>query len=219
MSVSFEAIYKGRDIGNFDLPLLGEHNVLNSLAAIGVALELQIDIPVIKEALKRFGGIQRRFEFKGATEEIRVFDDYGHHPTEIKATLRAAKEGFLFSSQNTDLGLQKAGRLFVLFQPHRYTRTRDLMDEFASSFRDADFLILLDIYPAGEKPIEGINSAILFEKIKKNGRNNALHVKDKDQAIMYIISNMRKDDLLLTLGAGDVWKIGDEILRRLRSER
>ena len=219
MSVSFEATYKGRDIGNFDLPLLGEHNVLNSLAAIGVALELQIDIPVIKEALKRFGGIQRRFEFKGATEEIKVFDDYGHHPTEIKATLGAAKEGILFSSQNTELGFKKAGRLFVLFQPHRYTRTRDLMDEFASSFKDADFLILLDVYPAGEKPIEGINSATLFEKIKKNGRNNALYVKDKDEAIMYIISNMRRDDLLLTLGAGDVWKIGDEILRRLRNER
>ena len=219
MSVSFEAIYKGRDIGNFDLPLLGEHNVLNSLAAIGVALELQIDIPVIKEALKRFGGIQRRFEFKGATEEIKVFDDYGHHPTEIKATLVAAKEGLLFSSQNTELGFKKAGRLFVLFQPHRYTRTRDLMDAFASSFKDADFLILLDVYPAGEKPIEGINSATLFEKIKKNGRNNALYVKDKDEAIMYIISNLRKDDLLLTLGAGDVWKIGDEILRRLRNER
>jgi UDP-N-acetylmuramate--alanine ligase len=93
------------------------------------------------------------------------------------------------------------------------------MDEFASSFKDADFLILLDVYPAGEKPIEGINSATLFEKIKKNGRNNALYVKDKDEAIMYIISNMRKDDLLLTLGAGDVWKIGDEILRRLRGER
>ena len=219
MSVSFEAIYRGRDIGNFDLPLLGEHNVLNSLAAIGVALELQTDIPVIKEALKRFGGIQRRFEFKGATEEIKVFDDYGHHPTEIKATLEAAKEGLLFSSQNTEPGFKKAGRLFVLFQPHRYTRTRDLMDEFASSFKDADFLILLDVYPAGEKPIEGINSATLFEKIKKNGRNNALYVKDKDEAIMYIISNMRKDDLLLTLGAGDVWKIGDEILRRLRGER
>lgn len=218
MFVSFEATYKGRDMGNFELPLLGEHNVLNSLAAIGVALELQLDLTVIKEALKRFGGVQRRFEFKGATENIKVFDDYGHHPTEIKATLRAAKEGLLFSSQNTEPACQKAGRLFVLFQPHRYTRTRDLMDEFASSFRDADFLILLDVYPAGEKPIDGINSATLFEKIKKSGRNNALHVTDKDEAIKYIISKMQKDDLLLTLGAGDVWKMGDEILRRLRGK-
>ncbi len=217
MSISFEAIYKGTDIGDFDLPLLGEHNVLNSLAAIGVALKLRIDIPVIKEALKKFGGIQRRFEFKGEAEEIRVFDDYGHHPTEIKATLKAAKEGLLLK-QNTELRMQQAGRLFVLFQPHRYTRTRDLMDEFATSFRDTDFLILLDVYPAGERPIEGISSATLLEKIKKNGRNNALFVKNKDEAVNHIISNMRKGDLLLTLGAGDVWKIGDEILRRLRSE-
>jgi UDP-N-acetylmuramate--alanine ligase len=217
MSISFEATYKGTDIGDFDLPLLGEHNVLNSLAAIGVALKLRIDIPVIKEALKKFGGIQRRFEFKGEAEEIRVFDDYGHHPTEIKATLKAAKEGLLVK-QNTELRMQQAGRLFVLFQPHRYTRTRDLMDEFATSFRDTDFLILLDVYSAGERPIEGISSATLLEKIKKNGRNNALFVKNKDEAIKHIISNMRKGDLLLTLGAGDVWKIGDEILRRLRSE-
>jgi UDP-N-acetylmuramate--alanine ligase len=217
MSISFEVTHKGADIGNFDLPLLGEHNVLNSLAAIGVALKLRIDIPVIKEALKKFGGIQRRFEFKGEAEEIRVFDDYGHHPTEIKATLKAAKEGLLLK-QNTELSMQQAGRLFVLFQPHRYTRTRDLMDEFATSFRDADFLILLDVYSAGERPIEGINSATLLEQIKKNGRNNALFVKNKDEAINHIISNMRKGDLLLTLGAGDVWKVGDEILRRLRCE-
>jgi UDP-N-acetylmuramate--alanine ligase len=217
MSISFEVTHKGADIGNFDLPLLGEHNVLNSLAAIGVALKLRIDIPVIKEARKKFGGIQRRFEFKGEAEEIRIFDDYGHHPTEIKATLKAAKEG-LFLKKNTELRMQQAGRLFVLFQPHRFTRTRDLMVEFATSFRDADFLILLDVYPAGERPIEGISSTTLLEKIKKNGRNNALFVKNKDEAINHIISNMRKGDLLLTLGAGDVWKIGDEILRRLRNE-
>ena len=216
MSTSFNATYKGRDIGDFDLPLLGEHNVLNSLAAIGVALKLQIDIPVIKEALKRFDGIQRRFEFKGEMEKIKVFDDYGHHPTEIKATLKAAREGLLISRQNSEFGMQEPGRLFVLFQPHRYTRTRDLMDEFAYSFREADFLILLDVYPAGEKPIDGINSATLVEKIKKSGRNNALYIKDRDEAIRQIISRMRKGDVLLTLGAGDVWKSGDELLRRLR---
>ena len=217
-SVSFDGTYKGRDLGNLDLPLLGEHNILNSLAAIGVALELQINMQVIKEALKRFGGIQRRFEFKGEAKEIKVFDDYGHHPTEIRATLKAAKEGFLTGSQNSGSGTQEAGRLFVLFQPHRYTRTKDLMDEFASSFSDADFLVLLDVYPAGEKPIEGINSGALIEKIKKSGRNNALYIKDRDEAIIYIASHMRKGDLLVTLGAGDVWKIGDELLHRLRGE-
>jgi len=217
-SVSFDVTYKGRDLGNLELPLLGEHNILNSLAAIGVAMELQINMGVIKEALKRFGGIQRRFEFKGEAKEIKVFDDYGHHPTEIRATLKAAKEGFLIGSQNSGSGTQKAGRLFVLFQPHRYTRTKDLMDEFASSFSDADFLVLLDVYPAGEKPIQGINSGALIEKIKKSGRNNALYIKDRDEAIRYIVSHMRKGDLLVTLGAGDVWTVGDELLRRLRSE-
>ncbi len=216
-SVSFEATYKGRAIGDFDLPLSGEHNVLNSLAAIGVALELQIDIPMIKEALRRFGGIQRRFEFKGEAKEIKVFDDYGHHPTEIKATLKAAKEG-LIHNQASKVEGQEPRRLFVLFQPHRYSRTKDLMDEFASSFNDADFLILLDVYSAGERPIEGISSASLFERIKKRCCNNTLYLKDKEEAIRHIISNMRKGDMLLTLGAGDVWKIGDEILQRLRSK-
>jgi UDP-N-acetylmuramate--alanine ligase len=218
MSVGFEAIYKGRDIGDFDLPLSGEHNVLNSLAALGVALELQIDIPIIKEALRKFGGIQRRFEFKGEAKEIKVFDDYGHHPTEIKAILKAAKEGLLTSSQNSAFRSQESGRLFVLFQPHRYTRTKDLMDEFATSFNDADFLILLDVYSAGERPIEGISSATLFERIKKRGYNNTLYINDKEEAIRHIIAHMRKSDMLLTLGAGDVWKIGDEILHRLRSK-
>lgn len=217
-SVSFDSTYKGQDLGNLDLPLLGEHNILNSLAAIGVALELQIDMQVIKEALKRFGGIQRRFEFKGEAKEIKVFDDYGHHPTEIKATLKAAKEGLLIGNQNSGSDIQEVGRLFVLFQPHRYTRTENLMDEFASSFRDADFLIILDIYPAGEKPIEGINSCALIEKIRKSGRNNALYIKDRDEAIRYIASNMRKGDLLVTLGAGDVWKIGDKLLQKLGCE-
>jgi UDP-N-acetylmuramate--alanine ligase len=217
MSVSFDATYKGRAIGDFDLPLSGEHNVLNSLAAIGVALELQIDIPMIKEALRRFGGIQRRFEFKGEAKEIKVFDDYGHHPTEIKATLKAAREG-LIHNQALKVEGQEPRRLFVLFQPHRYSRTKDLMDEFASSFNDADFLILLDVYSAGERPIEGVSSATLLERIKKRCCNNTLYLKDKEEAIRHIISHMSKGDMLLTLGAGDVWKIGDEILQRLRSK-
>jgi UDP-N-acetylmuramate--alanine ligase len=216
MSVGFEATYKGRDIGDFDLPLSGEHNVLNSLAAIGVALELQIDIPIIREALRRFGGIQRRFEFKGESNVIKVFDDYGHHPTEIKAVLKAAKEGLMLNASKVES--REPRRLFVLFQPHRYTRTKDLMDEFAASFNDADFLILLDVYSAGERPIEGISSATLFERIKKRGYNNTLHMKDKEEAIRHVIAHMQKGDMLLTLGAGDVWKIGDEILHRLRGK-
>lgn len=210
MSVSFEAVYKGKEIGDFSVPLPGEHNVLNSLAAIGVALELQMDIPTIQDALRKFGGVQRRLEFKGEAKGIKVFDDYGHHPTEIQATLRAAQEGLMNGKDK--------GRLFVLFQPHRYTRTKDLMDEFSQSFNDADALILLDIYSAGEKLIEGVNSAVLFERIKKAGHSSVVYMKDKEDAVLHILSHIKKGDVLLTLGAGDVWKVGDEVLRRLRSE-
>ncbi|NWF51464.1 MAG: UDP-N-acetylmuramate--L-alanine ligase [Nitrospirae bacterium] len=210
MSINFEVVYKGKVMGRFNLPLVGEHNVLNCLAAIGVALELQIDLMSIKEALKNFGGIQRRFEFKGEAKGIKIFDDYGHHPTEIKAILKAAKEGLFNNGDN---------RLFVLFQPHRYTRTKDLLYEFSSSFKDADTLILLDIYAAGEKPIEGINSAVLFERIKKSGHCKAVYISDKEEVIRHIISQIRKGDMLLTLGAGDVWKLGEEILQRLNTQQ
>jgi UDP-N-acetylmuramate--alanine ligase len=209
MSINFEVVYKGKIMGRFDLPLVGEHNVLNCLAAIGVALELQIDLISIKEALKNFGGIQRRFEFKGEAKGVKIFDDYGHHPTEIKAVLKAAKEG-LFNNGNN--------RLFVLFQPHRYTRTKDLLDEFSSSFKDADVLILLDIYSAGEKPIDGINSEVLYEKIKKSGHCEAMYINDKEEVIRNVVSQIREGDMLLTLGAGDVWKLGEEILKRLNTQ-
>lgn len=209
MSISFEVIYKNKNIGDFHLPAPGVHNVLNSLAAIGVALVLKLDVSIIKDALRGFSGIQRRFEFKGEVSGIKVFDDYGHHPLEIRATLKAAKEGLLLSTQ-------QSGRLFVLFQPHRYTRTRDLMDEFSSSFDDADSLVLLDIYSAGENPIEGVDSATLIGRIEKTGINNAVYMKTKEDAVGHIISHMRRGDVLLTLGAGNVWKLGEEILKKLK---
>jgi UDP-N-acetylmuramate--alanine ligase len=215
MSISFEVIHKNKNIGDFYLPMPGVHNVLNSLAAIGVALVLKLDVSIIKDALRGFSGIQRRLEFKGEVSGIKVFDDYGHHPLEIRATLKAAKEG-LFVSQKAEVRSQNKGRLFVLFQPHRYTRTRDLMDDFSSSFDDADLLILLDIYSAGENPIEGVDSATLIERIKKTSINKAVYMKTKEDAIGHIISHMRRGDVLLTLGAGNVWKIGEEILKKLK---
>jgi UDP-N-acetylmuramate--alanine ligase len=180
------------------------HNVLNGLAAIGCAMALRMEISLVQEALKGFSGIQRRLEFKGQAGGIKVFDDYGHHPTEVKATLRAVKDG-----------AAEPGRLIVLFQPHRYTRTRDLIDDFAESFYDADILILLDIYPAGEKPIEGITSDGLIKKIKQKGHENACMQK-KENAADYILSQSREGDVVLTLGAGDVWKTGEEILKTLK---
>ena len=207
MSVSFEVIYKGKNIGSFDLPVPGIHNVLNSLAAIGVALVLKLDVSLMKEALKGFSGIQRRLEFKGEVDGIKIYDDYGHHPTEIKATLKAIKEGLQISYQQ--------GRLLVLFQPHRYTRTRDLIDDFSVSFSDADLLLVLDVYPAGEPPIEGVNSENLVQRIKNAGHKNVIYKKDKEDAMNHIIAYMRKGDIVLTLGAGNVWKMGEEILSKL----
>jgi UDP-N-acetylmuramate--alanine ligase len=216
MSVSFDVFYKGERIERFELPMPGIHNVLNCLATIGVALVLKMHVSVIKEALVDFCGIQRRFELKGEVRGVRVFDDYGHHPVEIKATLRAAKEGLLFEKQKRRGNRRHTGRLFVLFQPHRYTRTRDLMKEFAASFHDADSLVLLDIYPAGEKPINGVSSGALTTRIKKRGIRDALYIKEKADAVDHIVSHIRRGDMLITLGAGDVWKLGEEILEKLR---
>lgn len=212
MSMNFEAVYKGKTVGAFEIPVPGIHNVLNSLAAIGVGLILKIDPAVIQEALREFSGIQRRMEFKGEVEGIRVFDDYGHHPSEIQATLRAIKEGH-------EQGGQQAGRLIVLFQPHRYTRTRDLIGEFAISFGDADMLLVLDIYPAGERPIEGVNASILTAKIREAGYRDVVYVGDRGKASDRIAEQARKGDVVLTLGAGDVWKAGEEILKRLLPEK
>jgi len=209
MATSFDVIYKKERIGRFTLPVPGIHNVLNALACIGVALELKMDVPSVSEALQSFGGIQRRFEFKGESAGIKVYDDYGHHPTEIQATLAAGHENRKY--------LKEKGRLFVIFQPHRYTRTADLLDEFARSFGDADVLLLLDIYPAGEKPIEGIISELLGEKIKGYG-HGAVIKTDKEGAVEYAVSEMKKGDILLTLGAGDVWKLGEKVLEKLNAD-
>lgn len=217
-SVTFDVFYKGERIQDFELPMPGAHNVLNCLAAIVIALVLKMHVSLIREALKDFRGVQRRFELKGEVHGIRVFDDYGHHPAEIKATLRAAKEGLLIEKHNLRGSSRHKGRLFVLFQPHRYTRTKDLMRDFSSSFHDADALILLDIYSAGENPINGVNSAALMRRIRKRGVDSVLYIKDKAKAIDHIVSHIRRGDMLITLGAGDVWKVGEAVLQKLRGK-
>jgi UDP-N-acetylmuramate--alanine ligase len=209
MSTSFDVVHGGRGLGRFEIPIPGMHNVLNTLACIGVAIELKMEVPDIRRALNSFSGIQRRFELKGEAKGIRVYDDYGHHPTEIRATLSAARENVKY--------LDGGARLFVVFQPHRYTRTADLMEEFASSFEGPDTVVLLDIYPAGEKPIDGINSGVLFEKIKKQGQTDVVYPGGREEAVKYLISEMRPGDMLLTLGAGDVWKVGEKVLEVLNA--
>lgn len=212
MSVAFDVSCKGQDMGNFSIPMPGSHSVLNSLASIAVSMELKISVERIREALKGFRGIQRRFEFKGESRGVRVFDDYGHHPAEIRATLRAAKESLTFSGG-------KAGRLVVLFQPHRFTRTRDLLEEFGASFSDVDALFVMDIYPAGEKPIEGVNSEAVLRAIKDNGHADATYIPAREALLGALTRKLTSDDLFITIGAGDVWKIGEELLKRMKDDK
>jgi UDP-N-acetylmuramate--alanine ligase len=199
----FEAIFRGESLGAFTVPVPGMHNVLNSLAAIVTAIELQIPLEKIRTALAGFGGIQRRFELRGEAKGVKVFDDYGHHPVEIRAVLKAARDCF------------KGRRLIVIFQPHRYTRTRDHMEDFALSFGAVDKLYVLDIYAASEAPIAGINSEALLEKMKGVGLLNAEHIADRTELLKKVIAEAQPGDVVMTLGAGDVYKIGEEILKKL----
>ncbi len=216
LSSVFEAVLNGKSLGSFKVPLIGRHNVCNSLAAIAVANELKVSMDIIREALRNFSGVQRRFELKGTVDGINVVDDYGHHPAEVMATLKAAREArdTALTAQGTGPGTQAAGRgrIVVLFQPHRYTRTRDLLSEFIDAFTDADKVILMDIYPAGEKPLPGVNSELLYRGIKDTGKDIE-YIRDRDEILDYLDAELKEGDMMLTLGAGDVWKIGEEFLK------
>ncbi len=200
-------VWRGDDIlGEINLPVPGKHNVYNALAAIAVALELEIPFNKIAESLSKFRNANRRFQFKGESRGIIVIDDYGHHPTEILATLSAAKSG------------SGGKRTVVVFQPHRYTRTQELMDEFALAFNNADILFILDIYAASEQPIEGITAEVLAENIRKYGHKNVNYIGDLDTAVDKVLPVLQEGDLLITLGAGNVTRLSDEFVARLQSE-
>jgi UDP-N-acetylmuramate--alanine ligase len=202
------SVWRGIDVlGPVTLKVPGKHNVYNSLAAIAVGLELDVPFEKIAEALAEFTGADRRFQFKGEEKGITVVDDYGHHPTEIKATLSAARIG----APNR--------RIVVLFQPHRYSRTNDLMDEFASAFNNADVLLMTDIYAASETPIEGVNAEILTGRIKSYGHKNAEYIGDLDGSAEKLADIVREGDLVITLGAGSVHRAGDQLLSLLRDGR
>ncbi len=193
------------DLGEFALHVPGVHNVLNATAAIAVGVGLDINPDSIRTALDQFRGVDRRFQLKGRAAGVSVIDDYGHHPTEIKATLAAARQ----------CGFHK---VHVIFQPHRYTRTRDLMDDFTSAFADADSLFVLDIYAASEKPIEGITGEILAQKIKASGKN-AEYAASFADAASQAAAVAQDGDMILTLGAGSVSQLGPMILERLRERK
>jgi UDP-N-acetylmuramate--alanine ligase len=198
-------VWRGAEIlGEIALPVPGKHNVYNALAATAVALELEIPFVKIAEAFAGFKNANRRFQFKGEAKGIMVVDDYGHHPTEILATLSAAK--------NSGGGR----RTVVVFQPHRFTRTQELMDEFALAFNNADVLYVLDIYAASETPIEGITAEVLTNNIRKYGHKNATYIGDVDTAADKVLKDLRTGDLVITLGAGNVTRLSDEILEKVR---
>ncbi len=201
---SFSVKFRDKELGEFRLHVPGLHNALNATAAIAVGIGLDIPVPQIREALENFRGVDRRFQLRGIVNGIAVIDDYGHHPTEIRATLAAARQ----------CGYRK---IHVIFQPHRYTRTRDLMDEFATAFSDADSLYVLDIYPASEQPIEGVTGEALARRIAEMGGTSAKYASSFDEAISAAIENAHEGDMILTLGAGSVSQIGPMLLEKLRA--
>ncbi|MBN2719664.1 MAG: UDP-N-acetylmuramate--L-alanine ligase [Proteobacteria bacterium] len=205
-STSFTILHEGEPLGPLTLPVPGLHNVLNSLAAVGVALELEIPFAAIAGALGSYSGTQRRFQFRGEAEGVRVYDDYAHHPSEIRATLKAVRGGW-------------KGRVVVLFQPHRFSRTRDLLPEFGTAFHYADRVCVCDIYSAGEDPIEGLSGADVAVSIASHGHRDAGYAGSWETAVGQILEDLAEGDLVLTLGAGDIWKAGDQILAGLEGRK
>ena len=200
MGSCFQVQRFDRQLGEIRLNLPGIHNMSNALASIAVGLELDIPFETIKAALENLEGVQRRLEIKGQVGEITVVDDYGHHPTEIKTTLQAAKEAW------------PDKRLVVVFQPHRYTRTRALFDEFTRCFYQSDLLIVLPIYSAGEPRIEGVNSQALCEGIREHGHKQVICSQGMPEVLDTLQEMTAPGDLVLTLGAGDVWTVGEKFI-------
>jgi UDP-N-acetylmuramate--alanine ligase len=202
-SSDFSIRRHGEDLGSFHLNVPGVHNVLNATAAIGVGLEMDATVSQIREGLAEFSGVDRRFSVRGVVRGITVVDDYGHHPTEVKATLAAAR-------------LSPYRRVHVLFQPHRFSRTKFLTEEFGTAFHQADTLLLLDIYAASEASIEGVSAQSLIEKIRSHGHRSAQYVPNMDAGIAAVAAVAEPGDLIITLGAGNVSQAADKILDKLR---
>jgi len=198
----FRLAFRGRDLGEFRLQAAGRHNVFNAMAAVLVGLELEAPLETIREGLGAFSGVDRRFQTRGRQAGVTVIDDYGHHPTEIRATLAAARNC-------------RFRRVHVLFQPHRYTRTHHLMAEFERSFQDCDALYIVDIYPAGEKPIEGVDAPRLAERIRAAGGPPVRYCSSQEEAIGLLASTAGDGDAVITLGAGNIWTAGERLLALL----
>lgn len=197
----FEVEVKGKKLGQIRLRVPGLHNVQNSLAAVACGLELGIPFGAIKEALEEFSGVERRLEKKGEVKGILIIDDYAHHPSEIRATIEALKP----------LGR----RMLAIFQPHRYTRLKNLFSDFLGCFDGVDLLVVTEVYPAGEKPIEGVNGKAFFEAIKERLGPRVYFVAEREEVPKIVLEHVRQGDVVLTLGAGNIWEAAEEIIRRL----
>ena len=200
---TFAVIKDTAELGTITLQVPGKHNVQNALAAISVGLELGIPFAKIKSGIEKFGGVFRRWELKGEVNGISVYDDYAHHPTECKATLSGAKAGW-------------RRRVVCVFQPHLFTRTRDFYEEFGKAFLLSDVLVVTDIYPAREEPIQGVTGELIVNAAKQFGHKEVHYVPDKKKVPSYLQSIVKKGDIVITMGAGDIWKFGEEFLKELK---
>jgi UDP-N-acetylmuramate--alanine ligase len=198
----FRAFRRDVDLGDFTVQMVGAHNAMNALSVIAIAEELDIPLDVVRKALDGFGGVQRRFTVKGEAKGITVVDDYGHHPAEVRATLAGARKAF-------------GRRIVVAFQPHRYTRTHDLFEDFCRAFNDADVLLLTDIYAAGEEPIPGATSEKLAEAVRAHGHPDVKWVGKRSELVGELNARVQPGDIVITLGAGDITNTGPEFLAQL----
>jgi len=199
----FEGFFGGESLGEFELIIPGDHNVRNALAAIGICHELEMPIDKIYTGLKTFTGVGRRFEIIAEVNDMLVVDDYAHHPTEVRATLKSAKTGW-------------PNKIIAAFQPHLYTRTRDFYKEFAKALAIADTCIVCDVYPAREEPISGITGELIVDVLKKNGHKNAMYFQDKDDISSEVIKILEENTMFITMGAGDIWKVGRSVAEFLK---
>jgi len=200
---TFTVVRDGSDLGEVELQIPGVHNVQNALAAIAVGLELGVPFAQVKAGIAKFTGVFRRWEVKAELEGITVIDDYAHHPTEIRATLAGAKAGW-------------RRRVVCVFQPHLYSRTRDFYDDFGRAFFNADVLVVTDVYPAREEPIQGVTGELIANAAKEYGHKQVHYVADKKEVPGYLMNLVRPGDMVITMGAGDIWKFGEEFIARRR---
>jgi len=203
----FNVFRFGKDLGRIRSGALGQHNVLNTLAAVAVGIELDLDFKTIADSLLQFEGVQRRFEIVSQSDELILVDDYGHHPVEIKASLKTAKE------------VWPSSRLIIIFQPHRFSRTKLLMKDFWSAFNDADYLFVMDIFSAGEIPLGRLHANDIVEGARECGHKNAKYIKNKNELNKQLDRLIKPGDVLMTLGAGDVWNLGRDFLVARFSEK